>query len=138
MSIPLTYVLPVHDAQAWLQRKVEELLDDLAEQTDSFELLIIDDGSLDDTPQVAHQLSTKYPQITFVRRQSRFGTDAALQMALRQAKGQRVVLVVNASQPAAGGREFRRIELAGKQPQPQLGAPHFRLAPTATRDITKS
>ena len=136
MSIPLSYVLPVHNAEAWLQRQVEALLDDLAQQADSFELLIIDDGSLDETAHVAHQLSATYPQITFVRRESRFGSDAALQLALRQAKGDRVVLVVDGSDTTTNGGKFRRIELMGKNPQTHTGIPHFRLVPNATQDLT--
>jgi len=138
MSIPLSYVLPVHNAEAWLQRQVESLLDDLAQQEDSFELLIIDDGSLDETAQVAHQLSATYPQITFVRRESRFGSDAAVQLALRQAKGDRVVVVVDASDDTANSGKFRRIELMGRNPQTHTSTPHFRLVPTTKQGISKS
>jgi glycosyltransferase involved in cell wall biosynthesis len=137
MTIPLSYVLPVHNAEAWLQRKVEALLDDLAEQAERFELLVIDDGSLDETALVARQLAATYPQVTFVRRELRYGSDAALQFAARKAKGQRIV-VIQKSPERSGRATFRRIEIPGETPNPRPMAAHARPSSAATREISTS
>jgi glycosyltransferase involved in cell wall biosynthesis len=49
VSISLSFVLPVYNAEATLAREVRHLLDLLAELSVNFELLLIDDGSVDDT-----------------------------------------------------------------------------------------
>ena len=78
MSIDQSYVLRVHNAEAWLSQKVERLLDDFAElENERFELLIIDDGSEDETADVAARLASIYPQIKLLRFESVRGADAA-------------------------------------------------------------
>ena len=52
MSIDQSYVLFVHNGEAWLTRKAEELLDELSNQEERFELLIIDDGSEDGSREI--------------------------------------------------------------------------------------
>ena len=135
MSIDQSYVLVVHNGEAWLPQKMEELLDDLSNQEERFELLIIDDGSEDETAQVAAQLASIYPQITFIRRGARGGSEAAVQLALRQAQGDRVVMV-SSEDPA--NCPFRRIEVLGPWSNPVVSAPHFRISSSVTRDLTTS
>ena len=63
MDRSLSYILPVKNAQGDLSRQVERLLDMLSELTPWFELLIVDEGSHDDTADVAHDLAQRYPQV---------------------------------------------------------------------------
>ena len=57
MKPSVTVLLPIHNAQHRLERQVAEILDVLPELTSRFELLIIDDGSTDDSFEVARHLS---------------------------------------------------------------------------------
>ena len=132
MSIAQSFVLLVHNGEAWLARKVEELLDDLSQQEERFELLIVDDGSEDETAQVAAQLARAYPQITFVRREARHGLDAAMQLAMRQAQGDRVVMM-SSDDPV--NSPFRRIEVLGRWSNPVVCAAHFS---SVTRNLSRS
>ena len=49
------------NAQEWLEERVVEILDDLSEQPLEFELLIIDDGSSDETSEIAKETGTTVP-----------------------------------------------------------------------------
>ena len=135
MTISRSYVLVVNNGEVWLTRKVEELLEDVSHEEGQFELLIIDDGSTDETSHVAARLASTYPQITIVRRESRMGTDAALQLAMQQAKGERVVMM---SSDDPENYPFRRVEVLGPWSNPVVSAPHFRIGRHVTQNLFKS
>lgn len=83
MAQSLTLVLPVHNAAGTLPRQVDELLTIAGELTSQFELLVIDDGSDDDTFEVASELAIRFPQI----RVTRHGHHRGLGPTLRSLRG---------------------------------------------------
>lgn len=92
MQRSLTFCLPVHNEQATLATTVAEILEVLPEIAGRFELLIIDDGSTDATPELACDLAEHYPQLRLVHHGRRLGTRVALARGVREAKGE-IVLV---------------------------------------------
>jgi glycosyltransferase involved in cell wall biosynthesis len=60
----LSVLVPVSNAQATLGRLVGQLLEILPELTSKFEVAVVDQGSTDDTTEVARELSLAYPQIS--------------------------------------------------------------------------
>ncbi len=91
LSSSLSVLLPVYNAQASLSGMAAELLEVLPESTSRFELLLIDDGSLDATGEIAHELSLRYPQVRVLRHATRQGRAAALRTAMPQARGEFVL-----------------------------------------------
>jgi len=83
----LSVVLPVFNAQKSLASEVSELLEVLAEMTDQFELVLVDDGSTDQTVEIADELAQQYPQIRVSRHPRRWGSSAAVQTGLAAATG---------------------------------------------------
>ena len=53
----LSLILPVYNAEGRLRLWINQWLEILAELTPSFEVFIVDDGSIDDTLSVARELS---------------------------------------------------------------------------------
>jgi glycosyltransferase involved in cell wall biosynthesis len=92
LNASLSIVLPVFDAEHRLAGQVAELLDVLPELTDRFEILIVDDGSYDDTFHVADELAICYPQVRFVRHPFRLGLAETIQTGLDHAKGELVLV----------------------------------------------
>jgi glycosyltransferase involved in cell wall biosynthesis len=80
-------LLPVYNAQHRLERSVGEILDVLPELSDQFELFIIDDGSTDETIDVAKQLAREYPQVSAVRHPLRLGLEEAVRTGLDHTVG---------------------------------------------------
>jgi hypothetical protein len=92
----LSVVLPVKNAQATLDQAVHDILEVVADSSEQFELLIIDDGSTDATSEVAHELRRHYPQIRVVRHGVARGREAAIRTGVERSRGEVVMLRDNA------------------------------------------
>ena len=92
MKPSVSVLLPVYNRQHRLETEVARILDVLAEVTNRFDLVIIDDGSTDDTTDVAQHLAVRYPQVSVVRHAFRLGLAEALQTGLDNSGGD-IVLV---------------------------------------------
>jgi glycosyltransferase involved in cell wall biosynthesis len=83
----LSALLPVENAQSSLAETVSRILEVLPELTDTFELVIIDDGSTDATIEVADELEARYPQVRVVHHGDRRGRAAALKRGVERSEG---------------------------------------------------
>ena len=119
----VTVLLPVYNAQHRLERQVAEILDVLPELTSRFELMIIDDGSTDDSFDVARHLALKYPQVGALRHAARLGLSHAVQTGLEQTEGD--LVLVGDEQHGMRADDLRRLwhsyaQQQGRQePKPQ-------------------
>ncbi len=88
----LSVLFPVYNAQANLEAGVLEILEVLAELAGRFELCILDDGSIDDTADVARTLAARYPQIRVLRHPVRLGLSEAIQTGLDHTRGEMILV----------------------------------------------
>jgi glycosyltransferase involved in cell wall biosynthesis len=88
----LSIIFPVRNAEATLAGQVHELLDILPDLTSRFEILVIDDGSRDHTPDVAADLGRQYPQLRFLRLCEEQGHEAAIKLGVSRAIGQTLLI----------------------------------------------
>jgi glycosyltransferase involved in cell wall biosynthesis len=82
----VSVILPVHDRAAWIARAITSVLD---QTYPAIELIVVDDGSTDDTPRVAGQFGSRVT----VLRQERAGPYAARNLGIRAARGDLVAFV---------------------------------------------
>lgn len=78
MDKSLSVVLPVHNAERTLRRDVAAVLEAAAELTSAVEVLVVDDGSTDDTFETASELAVTFPQVRVIRHSQRGGLTEAL------------------------------------------------------------
>ena len=84
----VSVLLPVKNAQSTLAPTVHKILDIVSEISEQIELLIIDDGSVDATSEVAVELTRRYPQVQAICQSRSLGKEAAIRSALQKSTGE--------------------------------------------------
>ncbi len=100
MSPSVSFILPVRNLQSGLRKRVLVVLEVLAELTDSFDLLIVDYGSRDDTRDVALDLVREYPQVDFLDQGVNSDLYAAIEAGIHRTRGE-IIFVHDSSLPLA-------------------------------------
>ena len=107
MSGSLSVVLPVLNAERTLAKNLEHVLEVLSDLRERFEVLIVDQGSTDQTADVAHELATTFPQLKLARRSPEQSESSCWQADLHHTTGE-FVFVHQGHMPFSGN-DFRRL-----------------------------
>ncbi|HKG57365.1 MAG TPA: glycosyltransferase family 2 protein [Candidatus Limnocylindrales bacterium] len=101
----LSYFFPAHNEEANLRPLVDEALATLPELADTWEIVIVDDGSRDATRQIADELAAANPdRVRAVHHPTNLGYGAALRTGLASARFELVAFT-------DGDRQFRVADL---------------------------
>ena len=96
MSSPsprISVVLPVRNGEHEIESRVIQILEAISDLTRvTSELLVVDDGSKDSTPEVLSELKARYPQVRVVRHSRPRGLEAAGQTGLERSLGDLVFI----------------------------------------------
>ena len=88
-EIKISAILPNYNSAAFLPRAVQSLL----AQTEPFdEIIIVDDGSTDESIEIIHQLIQAHPVIRLLRHEKNQGVNPALNTGIKQAMGDYIIL----------------------------------------------
>ena len=79
----LSVAVPCYNSQSYMRKCVESLL----KGGEDVEIIIVDDGSTDDTPRIADELEKKYPSIIRVVHKPNGGHGSAVNTGLEYATG---------------------------------------------------
>ena len=102
----LSWFFPAHNEEANVLGLVEEALETLPGLADTFEIVIVDDGSRDGTGRIADELTAAHPGIVrAVHHQTNLGYGAALRSGFRAARFDHVAFT-------DGDRQFRVPDIA--------------------------
>jgi glycosyltransferase involved in cell wall biosynthesis len=102
----LSYFFPAHNEEANVRPLVEEALATLPALAESWEIIVVDDGSRDATRRIADELAAQYPgQVRVVHHPTNLGYGAALRSGLRAA-GKYLVAFTD------GDRQFHVADLS--------------------------
>lgn len=127
----LSVILPVHNAEAVVANRINDLLEVVSEITSHFELLVIDDASTDQTEEIVHDLLPSYPQLRVLRLDSRQSGDSAMHAGFGRVRGE-VVILCEDDAPISAYEIHRLWELrdndelivARTEPAANTGRPH--------------
>jgi len=102
----LSYFFPAHNEEANLRGLVEEALETLPGLAETFEIIVVDDGSRDATGAIADELVAQHPSLVrAVHHPTNLGYGAALLSGFRAARHDLVAFT-------DGDRQFRVADLA--------------------------
>ncbi len=89
----LTLVIPCYNKAQNLQGSIETLQSYLQELTDSYEIMLVDDGSIDETFKIITKNSETDGRIKGIRFSRNFGKEAAIFAGLKNANGDAVIIM---------------------------------------------
>ncbi len=81
----LSVILPVKDRQDQIVERVESTLDLMSDLTMEVQLIVVDDGSNDATPEIIDELRRRFPQVSAVRNHQSVGPTKAAESAIPRA-----------------------------------------------------
>ena len=85
----LSIIIPIYNVEAYLRQCIDSVLE---QKLDDYELILVDDGSPDNCPQICDEYAEKYPQIQVIH-QENGGSSAARNSGLRAAEGKYIVFI---------------------------------------------
>jgi len=137
LDTSLSVLLPVYNAEDRLGNHVGRILDVLPELTRRFEVVIIDDGSLDETAEAAYKLARCYPQVNVVRHPFRLGLTEAIQSGLDSSGGE--IVFVGDEQHGLDPQDLRKLwrmqeSCVSQDPRDQTGPAAAAVSRTAWVD----
>lgn len=98
----MTCIVPAYNEAGNLGTVIPAILRALLALSPRVELIMVDDGSRDDTPRVAQALCATHPQLVYLRLSRNFGKEAALTAGLDAARGEVVLLMDGDGQHPTG------------------------------------
>lgn len=93
MTLSATVLLPSYNEAENLESVIDEITDVLSAEQLEFEVLVVDDGSNDNTNQVVTALMKRVPQVRFIRLRRNFGKSKALSVGLATCETDLVILM---------------------------------------------
>lgn len=88
MSIQISFILPIYNVELYLADAIESILN----QNVSKEIILVDDGSTDNSLKIALNYAEKYPFVYVVHSQNK-GVSSARNRGLRMAQGEYVLFL---------------------------------------------
>lgn len=90
MDKKITVVVPVYNVEKYLSKCLESIL---AQNFDNYEVVIVNDGSTDNSLEIAQKYEKQYPAIIRVISQKNKGLGGARNTGIRNAKGEYILFV---------------------------------------------
>jgi len=93
LSPSVSCVIPAYNESPTLASLIEEVLNTLVQLSDRVEVIVVDDGSRDDTPAVMQAQCALHSQLVYLKLSRNFGKEPALTAGLEAATGDVVILM---------------------------------------------
>lgn len=89
----ISCVIPAYNEARSLPIVLPEIWRQLKSMTDRFEIIVVNDGSRDDTLHVANSMAATCPEMVVIELSRNFGKEAAMTAGLEMAQGEAVILM---------------------------------------------
>lgn len=92
-SVTFSVVSPVYGCAGCLEELVERILESLAQRDETFEIILVDDGSPDGAWTRISELATIHPGVRGIRLSRNFGQHYAIAAGIEHASGNRIIVM---------------------------------------------
>ena len=92
-QLELTLIIPAYNEQQLIRSNLKTLLNFLEKRYSSFEILVVDDGSLDRTVQVVSDFIENHSQVRLIEQPVNLGKGHAIQRGVRESKGDYIIFM---------------------------------------------
>jgi glycosyltransferase involved in cell wall biosynthesis len=89
----VSVVIPCYNEEKNIDRTLDQLVELADQHPYKFEIIVVNDGSLDDSWQVIKRYAEKYPQVVGVNEATNYGQSASYQAGFDLAKGEYILIV---------------------------------------------
>jgi glycosyltransferase involved in cell wall biosynthesis len=86
-AVEVSVIFPAYNEVNYLEAAVEKTTQTLNQFTNSYEIIIAEDGSTDGTPEKSEELIQEYPFIKHIHGEKRLGRGTALNNAFKKSRG---------------------------------------------------
>ena len=90
-SPQLSIVIPAYNESARIEQTLERVMSCVEKQGWDAEVLVVDDGSKDATPEIVHRWMARYPRLHLIRNDGNRGKGYSVRNGLLQAQGEVVM-----------------------------------------------
>lgn len=91
-KLKYSIITPVYNREDCIGRCLKSVADNL-KWCNAFEHIVVDDGSIDNTPQIVEQFASKHTHIKFIKFEHNRGTNAARNAAIAMATGEFCIIL---------------------------------------------
>jgi dolichol-phosphate mannosyltransferase len=110
--VTLSLVMPARNEEGCITATLEQFTRVLRESGIPFEIVVVDDGSTDSTPQLLRGLAAKHPEIVPVTNHGRHGFGMAIRCGLDNITGDAVAIVMadGSDSPEDAAKYYRKLQ----------------------------
>ena len=90
-EIVLSVVIPAHNESARLPATLQAVLSLLQSRSEPFEVVVVDDGSTDDTAELVQRVCRESPEVRLLRHPTNIGKGAAVRNGMLNARGEYIL-----------------------------------------------
>lgn len=107
LASEISIIIPVYNDAAHIGKSIDALLNWVRSENTNAEIIIVNDGGLDETAEIVDKKSKEYQEIKFLNRRTNKGKGASVREGMRAASGN-VIIFTDADLPY-GTKHFKKI-----------------------------
>jgi len=115
VTVRLSIAIPTYNGSCYIRDALDSIISQLEDIDEEVEILISDNASTDQTPEIIRDYQRKYPFIKYFHNEENVGADRNYDLAVRRAKGEFVWLFSDDDKIRDGGIK-KVIEVIKKYP----------------------
>lgn len=87
--VSISYIMPVYDEEPIIRTTLDELIrsfEDLSDVVETYEIIVVDDGSRDGTPAIAEEFASRHANVRLLRHERNGGAGKAILTGFKEAR----------------------------------------------------